>query len=139
MLRCGERNMVTIRSAKNKGSQFEYSVFDSLKPIYPNVRLTKQLGFVQQYDLIDESEGFVIECKRLKGFSWNELAGYFEKLISKSNGKRCYLIFRGNRQPCLVMYLDEHLETTVKTFENVFNTPFVDRQKKKVDTTKAIL
>lgn len=131
--------MVTIRTSRVKGSQHEYSVYDSLKPIYPNIKLTKQLGFVQQYDLIDEVEGFVIECKRLKGFSWNELTGYFEKLVSKSNGKKCYLIFRGNRQPCLVMYLDDKLETTVKTFENVFNTPFVDRQNKKVDTAKGIL
>lgn len=131
--------MTSIRSAKTKGNQHEYSVYDSLKPIYPNIKLTKQLGFVQQYDLIDEVKGFVIECKRLKGFSWNELTAYFEKLVSKSNGKKCYLIFRGNRQPCLVMHLDAHLETTVKTFENVFNTPFVDRQNKKVDTAKDIL
>jgi hypothetical protein len=132
--------MTTIRSAKTKGNQFEYSVYDSLKPLYYNIKLTKQLGFVQQYDLIDEVAEIVIECKRLKGFSWNELTGYFEKLIEKANGKyKCYLIFKGNRQPCLVMHLDKDFETSVKPFENVFNIKFVDRQNKKVDTTKAIL
>lgn len=122
--------MKTIRAAKQKGSAFEYSVYDSLKPQYPNLRLTKQLGFVQQFDLIDETEGFVIECKRLKGFSWNELILYFAKLFEKSQGRRSYLIFKANRQPALVMYLNDELVTCVQTFENYFNAPFVDRQNK---------
>ena len=147
--------MTTVRTAKQKGSQMEYSCYDSLKSIIPDIRLTKQLGFVGQYDLISDKEHIIIECKRHKGFSWNELYKYFIKvsekavdlsLSSKDNsGLRYipYVVFQANRQPCLVMkrtmFIDKMIQgekvldkntIVVVPFEDYFGTPFVEHGKK---------
>jgi len=134
--------MVTVRSAKNKGSQFEYSVRDSLLQRYPDILLTKQEGFVSQNDLIAHKSHIVVECKKHKGFSWNELVKYYNKLKSRESKEyHPFLVFQANRQPCLVMmqyplYHHEEVEYVlqVREFEDVFGVPFiVHNAKKKVE------
>jgi len=126
--------MTTIRTSKSKGAQFEYSVFDSLKPSMPNILLTKQLGFVSQYDLVDHTREIVIECKRHKAVSWNELLAWFLKLERVCPAMyKPYLMVKANRQPVLVMQRliqNSHMVVLVE-FEDTFNTPFLDRQNKK--------
>ena len=140
--------MTTIRSAKGKGSLFEMSVRDSLAQKYPDVLLTKQEGFVKQYDIWISSAKIAIECKRHKGFSWRELEKYFLKLEKRIKANTDenddgiytpYLIFQGNHQPCLVMNYDliwGYLN--VKTFESVFGIPFL-KHKGKIQRDKAII
>jgi len=125
--------MVTIRSAKNKGAQFEYSVYDSLKPLYHDLVLTKQLGFVSQHDIESKGANMRIECKRHKHFDWNELVKLFLKLEKNhSPSGEAFLIFQANRQPCLVMFrLVAHLH--VMDFEGYFGINFIKHTGKKND------
>lgn len=110
-----------IKNRKSKGSQFEYSVLDSLKAGYPDIVLTKQLGFVRQYDLISEFGRIIVECKRHRGFSWNELKKYFIKLEERTSHEyRCYLIFQANHQPPLVMFRLNGLSIIVIEFDDKF-------------------
>lgn len=117
--------MVTVRTAKSKGSQAEYNAWESLKQISPNVLLTKQLGFQLQYDLVDHDLKRVFEVKRLKALSWNEATKYFKKLDTCGpEGYQRYLLFKSNQQPCLVMMLWGG-ELVIREFENVFGVPFI--------------
>ncbi len=96
--------MVTRRTAKAKGAALEYDVEYNLRKRFPGIYLTKERGFQRQFDLCSDLEKIAIECKRLKGFSWNELKKYFTKLKEKApKGYTCFLIFQANRQPALVM------------------------------------
>lgn len=134
--------MTTRRSAKNKGNQMEYSVKDSLAQKYPDVQLCKELGYTYQYDIIIPSQKIIIEVKRHKHFSWNELEKYFLKLEKRIRANKDenddgiyipYLIFQGNHQPCLVMsrgLLNDHLG--VSKFEEFFNISFIKHKGKKV-------
>ena len=90
-----------------------------------------------QYDV--EMIDIAIECKRLKGISWNQLLKFYEKLcrVSKKSGN--YLVFQSNRQPALVFY-EEQDGYTIKLFEKVFGVPFVKHpstraERKRDDTT----
>ena len=139
--------MTTRRTAKNKGSLFEYSIRDSLAQKYPDVLLTKQEGFVKQYDIWIPSAKIAIECKRWKGFSWNQLEKFFLKLEKRIKANRDenddgvytpYLIFQGNHQPCLVMFKRFGLGLTkefigVMRFESYFEIPFVKHKGKRVE------
>ena len=117
--------MVTVRSAKSKGSQFEYDCQHSLSKVYPGIYRTSERGFQLQYDL--ECDKAVFECKRLKSMSWNQAKKFYEKLESKTpDYKRSYLLFKSNQQPCLVMYqgLVNPYHLVVMEFESYFLTPF---------------
>lgn len=119
--------MVSVRAAKAKGSSFEYDCQHSLKAIYPDIYRTSERGFQLQYDL--ECDKAVFECKRLKSMSWNQAVKFFEKLESKCpEGKEPYLLFKSNRQPCLVMsrtyWSEEDHWPVVMEFEKQFRTPF---------------
>lgn len=125
--------MVSIRTAKSKGSQFEYDVQASLAQKYPEIYRTSERGFQRQYDLhIPETEQYpeiAIECKRHASFSWNQLYGYFIKLIQKSNlsARQCYLVFRPNRQPCLVMCMAAD-GISISDFNTTFGVPFIKHE-----------
>lgn len=124
--------MTKIRTAKQKGSQFEYSCMDSLKQISPDILLMKQLGFVSGYDLVSHTEKRVWECKRHKAFSWNELMGYFLKLEKNaSEGYSSYLLFKANHQPCLVMFRSLHYnnQVFVTNFEDYYEIKFIEHKK----------
>lgn len=113
--------MVKVRTAKIKGSAFEYDCQYSISKIMPEIYRTSERGFQLQYDL--ESNTAVFECKRLKAISWNQAKKYWLKLAEKApEGKVPYLLFKSNRQPCLVMFDDGVLK--VMEFEDVFATPF---------------
>jgi hypothetical protein len=114
------------RSQITKGNQFEYSCYDSLKPIYPDINLTKHLGFVRQFDLVSEEQKAVFECKKHKGFSWNELIKFFKKLQEKAKDyEDHYLIFQANRQPTLVLYINSENKPTIRLFKDVFGLDFI--------------
>ena len=116
--------MVTKRSAKVKGSSFEYDCQYSLSQLYPEIYRTSERGFQLQYDL--ECDNAVFECKRLKSLSWNQAKKFYDKLESKApNGKASFLLFKSNRQPCLVMYNNSAGALTINTFEYVFSVPFL--------------
>ena len=115
------------RSAKSKGNQFEYEVEFNLRPMYENIFLTKERGFVRQYDLCDDTAKLIVECKFHRSISWNEAEKIFKKLIDKSpEGFTKYLIYKTNRQPVLVMY-DETSPKLTK-FSDFFNKPFILRK-----------
>ena len=117
--------MVTRRTAKNKGSQFEYDCQYSLKPLYPDIYRTVERGFQMQYDLRSDKARLAFECKRLKGFTWNQIKGYLDKLHSKipDSETLAYLLFKGNNQPCLVAYYDRGF-MIVREFEQEFSLRF---------------
>lgn len=118
--------MVTRRTAKTKGSQFEYDVWASLKQFYPNTKLAKEMGYQQQFDLINNDAKFVVECKRHKTLSWNEAKKYFNKLEEqKLPNYETYLIFKSNQQPVLVMYWTSAYGVCVTEFEEYFAVPFI--------------
>ena len=117
--------MVTRRAAKSKGSQFEYDCQHSLKHLYPDIYRTAERGFQRQYDLRSDDAHLAFECKRLKGFTWNQIKGYLDKLKSKipETERLAYLLFKGNNQPCLVAYYRTGY-MIVKEFEAEFGVPF---------------
>jgi hypothetical protein len=116
--------MVTVRSAKSKGSCFEYDCQESLKQIFPDVYLTKQRGFQLMYDIQTDANRCVFECKRLKGISWNTLVKLYGKLISvRTSGYQGFILFKSNHQPCLVFN-----GTSILTFEKRFAVPFIKHE-----------
>ena len=114
--------MVTRRTAKNKGAQFEYDCQYSLKDTYTDIYRTSERGFQLQYDLRSDKGEAVFECKRLKGLSWNQAVKYFKKLQDKSpKDYKCYLLFKSNQQPCLVMHQDDCTDSIyVVRFDSLF-------------------
>jgi hypothetical protein len=95
--------MVKVRTAKNKGNSYEYDCLESIQQVFPDAYLTKQRGFVQQVDILDDEEGISFECKRHASFSWNEINLYWRKLKRNSpEGYICYVLVQQNRNPCLV-------------------------------------
>ena len=119
--------MVSVRTGKSKGSQMEYDCQYSLSKVYPDIYKTSERGFQLQYDL--ECDEGVFECKRLKGMSWNQAKKFYEKLLSVApEGKEPYLLFKSNRQPCLVMTrtwvsCDTYF-LCVNEFVDTFGVPF---------------
>lgn len=135
--------MVKVRTAKIKGSQFEYDCQHSLQNWTNNpVTRTSERGFQMQYDLrIDtDSDGpFLIECKRLAGISWNQLVKFYEKLesVTKHEEKaKLYLLFQSNRQPCLVFH-KLHGKYQIETFEDHFMTKFEKHKSTRSPRTKS--
>ena len=117
--------MVTRRSAKSKGSQWEMDSEYSLKALYPNIRRLGGEGQYRQIDLIDDVEEVAVECKRHHKFSWNELKGYLDKLEDrKPEGYMGFLVFREDRQPAKVMTYVNNV-AMVALFEDLFVVPFV--------------
>jgi|GEM_PF-2062739 len=115
--------MTTRSTAKKKGSQFEYDCQASLEQRYKEVYLTKERGFQRQFDIkIQLCNGFIaIECKRLKGISWNQLQKFYDKLVSKTpKGEDHYILFKSNFQPCLVFD-----GSKIETFTSVFDVSFI--------------
>lgn len=134
--------MTTVRSAKAKGSCFEYDVHASLLQLHPSAYLTKERGFQRQYDVTVDARpelfqvGLAVECKRLKGISWNQLEKFYKKLVSVRNKELMpYLCFRSNNQPCLVFFnttfdgansrTEEKNSYIITTFEDCFGVPFI--------------
>jgi hypothetical protein len=118
--------MVTRRTAKSKGNQFEYDCQASLQPCYSDIYRTAERGFQRQYDLRSDFDKVVFECKRLKGISWNQCKKFFDKLESKKpEDYKGYLLFQSNRQPCLVMYKGYFDIIEVCEFKDKFNLPFI--------------
>ena len=117
--------MVTRRTAKSKGNQFEYDCQHSLKKIYPDIYLTKERGFQMQYDLMSDKAQLAFECKRLKSASWNQLKEFCIKLIEASGKPLAYLLIKTNRQPCLVFFYSSRDRAFVMMeFEDHFGVPF---------------
>lgn len=118
--------MTTVRTAKSKGSQFEYDVQYSLSKIYPDIYRTSERGFQRQYDLHSDNFKIAVECKRLKGISWNALRDFYINLAMKSKIKNCYVIFQCNRQPCLVFQFNVNTDSfMIMDFEDTFGVPFL--------------
>lgn len=116
--------MVKVRTAKDKGSQMEYDTQYSLQSVYSDICRTAERGFQQQYDLRSDDHKVAIECKRLKGMSWNQAKRFFIKLESKvPKGYIGLLIFKSNQQPALVMYRDGY-QIFVTEFVEYFGVQF---------------
>ena len=117
--------LVTVRTAKNKGASAEYDFLESLQARYPECYLTKQRGFQLQYDIQCDNPPMVFEVKRLKGMSWNQAEGFFYKLESVAkSGYKCFLLFKSNHQPALVLCRNEKGKLMIQTFEVYFETVF---------------
>jgi hypothetical protein len=134
--------------AKQKGNSFEYDCQQSLEQnIFQNVTRTSERGYQRQYDLEVRDNATqkivaIIECKRLKGISWNQAFVFYDKLSNKavfmvqqvgatSIVPKPYLLFQSNHQPCLVMYLCDD-ELTVRRFEDVFGVPFIKHKSTRI-------
>ena len=116
--------MVTVRSAKAKGSAFEYDCQHSLTGRFKDIYRTSERGFQLQYDLQCDDEKFVVECKRRKNVTWNQAVKFFEKLEEVAPGDyEKFLMFQNNRQPCLVMYRT-YKDVAVAEFKSIFGVPF---------------
>jgi hypothetical protein len=118
----------SVRAAKSKGASMEYDTLESLQALFPKAYLTKQRGFQLQYDIqCDEDNKFVVECKRLKGISWNQAVSLYTKTSELAPlGYESYLIFKSNNQPALVMHdATPDASIHIQTFESFFNTPFI--------------
>lgn len=125
--------MVTVRSAKKKGSGMEYNIQESLRAVYPDILLTKELGYQLGYDLVSNKAEMAIEAKFHRTLTWTQAKKLWIKLkVNASEMKDHYLIFKTNFQPVLVMSqhpIDGRI--CVREFEDVFEVPFIVRGKKK--------
>jgi len=111
----------------------EYQTQASLTPLYPDMFRTSERGFVLQYDLQSDQGKIVVECKRLKAFSWNQLSKFYYKCKDKAPERyTAFLVFKANRQPALVMHEVKGEYLTVNLFADVFNTDFVCHKTGKV-------
>ena len=123
--------MVTVRSAKNKGRTFERDCEYSLQQKYSDCFMTHEKGYILEYDLKSDEGKFVVECKRLKGISWNQAVNFFDKLFTVApKDYLCYLFFKSNNQPCLVMQNIEG-KYSIQSFEAVFGIPFLKHESTK--------
>jgi hypothetical protein len=131
--------MVKVRTAKSKGSQLEYDTEYSLKPIMSDIYRTSERGFQKQYDLRSDMHNVCIECKRLKGISWNELVKFHEKLdnVAEEDSKR-FIVFKSNRQPALVFLHDGVIGYHILTFEQFFEVPFQKHPSTRVKKNGAV-
>ena len=123
-----------IRGAKSKGKSFERDIEASLKQIYPDIHLTHEVGYVQGLDLISHEHKIAVECKRHKGFSWNELIKIHTLLNSRVDNTNiidsttyyCLVIFQSNRQPPLVFFRDRNATIYyIMDFKDYFHVPFI--------------
>lgn len=116
--------MVTKRTGKSKGNQFEYDVQYNLGKLYSDIYRTSERGFQKQYDLRSDEYQVIIECKNHATFTWNKLKKVMYKLIERTPlNFEPFLIFKSNRQPPLVMvkYNDRFC---VYEFEDYFGINF---------------
>ena len=129
--------MVTRRSAKVKGSQFEYDCHASLKQrrSFDGISLTKERGFQRQFDIKIPIYNYpdrylAVECKRHAKFSWNQLLKLYKKLVSKTpDADNHYLLFKPNLQPCLVFYFNEpDNRYEITPFPDFFGVPFIKHE-----------
>jgi hypothetical protein len=100
-----------IRGSKSKGASFEYDVLHNFQKFAPDMYLCSKQGFVQQYDLRDDNEKIVVECKRHKAISWAQAKRWFNKLYSVApEGYRIILVYKANHQPvfCMTSISDEY-------------------------------
>lgn len=123
-----------VNPPKQKGNQFEYDCQHNLEQVYIGrpVYRTAERGYQLQFDLrIDCPNGYIaVECKREKGFTWNRLKQFFQKLeIKASDAKEHKLLFKGNRQPPLVMFRNKDKDITVQEFKDHFKQDFEERKK----------
>ena len=108
-----------------KGNPFERDVEESLRQKYPDAKRTHEEGYFSQYDILVPSQKICIECKRLRGMSWNQALGFLDKLKKVApKDYQCLLLFQSNRQPCLVMHDDVSDSVGVHTFEQYFGVQF---------------
>ena len=117
------RTKSQISGSKSKGRSFERDCEESLKQVYPDVYMTHEKGYIQQYDLrCDEKSKFVVECKKHRNISWNKAKKFYRKLQSVApRGYLAYLIFQSSRQPCLVMTGNTMTsDVMVIEFEDIF-------------------
>jgi len=112
--------MVTVRTAKSKGSSFEMDCEASLQQKYPDAFRTHERGYIMEYDIKTDIGKTVYECKRLKGISWNQLLNFYAKLKEvRPEDYNFYILFKSNHQPCLVFD-----GRTICTFETSFDISF---------------
>jgi hypothetical protein len=125
--------MASIKA--KKGNPFERDVEASLRQVYPDARRTHEIGYILEYDVISDIGKIAVECKRIRGVSWNRLVKFYNKLNSVAPvGYACYVIFQCNHQPCLVFYTEIIKPThaplgyacyTIKRFQDVFGVQFI--------------
>jgi hypothetical protein len=126
-----------IKSAKQKGNSFEYDCEYSLKAKYPDIRALEKRGGPLGLDLISDLSEVVVECKRWRTISWNELEGIYRQLMDNSpTAKERYAIYKTNFQPVLVFYFDDDKGYIIRPFEKVFGVPFLTRPKKNKEGNK---
>ncbi len=120
---------------KTKGFGFEREVAYSLIQGGYNVKRTgnDNIAGVDVMANIDGNKYF-IECKRYKGFSWNQLSKILDGTIEfmETNKLRGapVLVFKANQQPALVMLKDNSTKSKmVIEFNEFFGTEFLKRPK----------
>ena len=117
--------MVTRRTGKTKGAALEMDVAYSLKKKYPDIMRLGQEGFQMGFDVASKKASLAIECKRLKGISWNQLVKYYHNLKKKAYDYNIKIIvFKSNYQPALVFYETVGGKFGICTFESFFFVPF---------------
>ena len=124
--------MVKLKTARQKGSQFELDCEASLKRIFFDLKRLYGEGMYRGFDLETKNFLKVFECKRHKNFSWNELIKYYNKLKERAGNKQPFLLFKSNRQPVLVMY-EDYESILVRPFEDVFKIDFIKHKFRKND------
>jgi len=134
-----KRTKNQIRAAKAKGSCLEYDVQASLEQSKNlTVTRTSERGYQRQYDIHVEQKGFpghiAIECKRLKGISWNQLVKFYEKLVTVAglNAYSHYVVFKCNQQPALVFHKNLDGTYFIKTFYDEFGLQFIKHKSTRV-------
>ena len=131
-----------IRGSKSKGSQFEYNVQASLLPLYPDIYLTKQLGFQRQFDVCNDKgdDKLAIECKKERNTTWNQAKKYLDKLMQVTEPTHCrLLVYRCNNMPIMVMWRDIQGTYLQTEFELYFGVPFIKHKSTRVPKERTTL
>jgi Holliday junction resolvase len=120
--------MATMKA--KKGNPFEKLVAFNLKTI--GYKVLRPDNNIKGIDLIFTNSDYIqhaVECKRHKGFTWNQLVKYFKKTLEQADKqgiKHSLLIFKGNNQPVLVMIKTEE-KLMVTEFEYFFGSKWINK------------
>ena len=119
--------MASIKA--KKGNPFEKNTqYSMLEAGYDVTRMDDNSKGIDLYYTIGNNK-FYVECKRHKGFTWNELVKIYNHTKEGITDGEVIVIFKANRQPTLVFYRHKQGHFVVVEFKTFYGKEWSKRPK----------